>query len=124
MQAIVVKQFGPPDVLVQVELDDPVPAPGQVVVAVEFANLTFVETQVRAGRAPFPISEDALPMVLGNGVGGTIDTLGPGVDETWRGRRVVSGTGGSGGYAERAAVDASHLIEIPAEVATDDAVAL
>jgi NADPH2:quinone reductase len=46
------------------------------------------------------------------------------VDEAWLGRRVVSGTGGSGGYAERVAVAASGLIEIPAGVATDDAVAL
>lgn len=63
-------------------------------------------------------------MVPGNGVGGTVIALGPGVDEAWLGRLVVSGTGGSGGYAERVAVAVSGLIEIPAGVTVDDAVAL
>ena len=124
MQVIVLSEFGPPGVLVPATADDPVPGPGQVVIAVEFANVTFVETQLRAGRAPFPVPAGALPMVPGNGAGGTVIALGPGVDEAWLGRRVVSGTGGSGGYAERVAVAASGLIEIPAAVATDDAVAL
>jgi NADPH2:quinone reductase len=124
MQVIVLSEFGPPGVLVPATADDPVPGPGQVVIAVEFANVTFVETQLRAGRAPFPMPADALPMVPGNGVGGTVAAVGPGVDEAWLGRRVVSGTGGSRGYAERVAVAASGLIEIPAGVATDDAVAL
>jgi NADPH:quinone reductase len=124
MQVIVLSEFGPPGVLIPATADDPVPGPGQVVIAVEFANVTFVETQLRAGRAPFPVRADALPMVPGNGVGGTVIALGPGVDEAWLGHRVVSSTGGSGGYAERVAVDASGLIEIPAGVATDDAVAL
>ena len=116
-------EFGPPGVLVPAMADDPVPGEGQVVVAVEFANVTFVETQLRAGRAPFPMP-GALPMVPGNGVGGTVIALGPGVDEAWLGRLVVSGTGGSGGYAERVAVAVSGLIEIPAGVTVDDAVAL
>ena len=54
MQVIVLSEFGPPGVLVPATADDPVPGPGQVVIAVEFANVTFVETQLRAGRAPFP----------------------------------------------------------------------
>lgn len=40
------------------------------------------------------------------------------------GRRVVSATGGSGAYAERAVVDVSAPIEVPAGLALDDAVAL
>ena len=124
MQVVVLSEFGPPGVLVPAMADDPVPGEGQVVVAVEFANVTFVETQLRAGRAPFPMPACALPMVPGNGVGGTVIALGPGVDEAWLGRLVVSGTGGSGGYAERVAVAVSGLIEIPAGVTVDDAVAL
>jgi len=124
MQVIMLSTIGPPGVLVPATADDPVPGPGQTVIEVEFANVTFVETQLRAGRGPFHVPADALPMVPGNGVGGTVIALGPSVDEAWLGRRVVSGTGGSGGYAERVAVAASGLIEIPAAVATDDAVAL
>ena len=45
---------GPPEVLHVAELPDREPGPGQVVVAVEVAATTFVETQTRAawGHAP------------------------------------------------------------------------
>ena len=98
MQVIVLSEFGPPGVLVPAPADDPVPGSGQVVIAVEFANVTFVETQLRAGRAPFPMPADALPMVPGNGVGGSIaaeafELLGPG------GRMLSYGLA-SGSFAE------------------------
>jgi NADPH2:quinone reductase len=107
VRAIWLREFGPPEALVPGEADEPA---GEVVIEVEVANITFVETQVRAGRAPFPV---ALPMIPGNGVGGTVGS-----------RRVVASLGGSGGYAERAAVPASALIDVPDGLALDDAVAL
>jgi NADPH2:quinone reductase len=110
MRAVWLKEFGGPEVLVAGDAPEPAPGPGQVLVEVEIASITFVETQVRAGTGPFPVS---LPMIPGNGVGGVA-----------LGRRVVTTTGGSGGYAERVAVDAAGLIDVPAEVPLDDAVAL
>ena len=50
MLAVMLAEFGPPSVLTPAELPDPVPGPGQVVVEAAFANITFVETQIRAGR--------------------------------------------------------------------------
>jgi NADPH2:quinone reductase len=91
-------------------------------VEVAFANITFVETQFRAtGAGPFRAE---LPMIPGNGVGGVVSSVGTGVDEALLGRRVVTATGGSGGYAQRVAVDATALVEVPAGVGLDDAVAL
>jgi NADPH2:quinone reductase len=124
MRAVWLKEFGPPEALVPGEAPDPVPGAGQVVVAVSFANITFVETQVRAGRSPFPLPPGALPMIPGNGVGGVVAATGNGADAALTGRRVVSGTGGRGGYAERAAVPAGGLVEVPAGLAVDEAVAL
>ena len=124
MRAVWLKEFGPPEALVPGEAPDPVPGAGQVVVAVAFANITFVETQVRAGRSPFPLPPGALPMIPGNGVGGVVAATGNGADAALTGRRVVSGTGGRGGYAERAAVQAGGLVEVPEGVALDEAVAL
>ena len=124
MRAVWLKQFGPPDVLVPGEASDPIAAGGQVVVAVEFPNITFIETQIRAGRSPFPLPADALPMILGNGVGGVVAALGPDVDSRLLGRRVITGTGGAGGYAERVAVAASGLIEVQDDLLLDQAVAL
>src|SRR5438067_12507939 len=124
MRAVVLSEFGPPAVLVPTEVPDPAPGPGQVVVDVELAGITFVETQVRAGRAPNPAMAPALPGILGNGVGGVMAAVGPGLDPALAGTRVVTSTGGSGGYAERVAVDAAGVIAVPDGLALRDAVAL
>jgi NADPH2:quinone reductase len=63
-------------------------------------------------------------MIPGNGVGGVVVEVGNGVDEQLLGRRVVTGTGGQGGYAKRVAVDAHGLIAVPGAIAMDAAVAL
>jgi NADPH2:quinone reductase len=122
MHAIWMKQFGGPEVLVAGDAPDPVAGPGQAVVEVAFANITFVETQFRAtGFGPFTPD---LPMIPGNGVGGVVAAVGDGIEPGLVGARVVTGTAGSGGYAERVAVDAGGLIPVPDGVALDDATAL
>ncbi|MEA2155458.1 MAG: NADPH:quinone reductase [Solirubrobacteraceae bacterium] len=124
MRAVVLSEFGPPAGLVAVGVPDPVAGAGQALVEVQLAGVTFVETQVRAGRPPHPAMAPVLPVVPGNGVGGRVAAVGEGVDEGLVGRRVVTTTGGSGGYAERVAVSAQSLIEVPDELAMADAVAL
>ncbi|MGC4744873.1 zinc-binding dehydrogenase [Micromonospora sp. DT201] len=122
MRAVWLREFGGPDVLVPGPAPDPTPGPGQVLIDVAHANITFVETQQRSGRpGPFQVTP---PLIPGNGVGGLIAAVGPDVDPALIGRRVVSATGGSGGYAERAAVDAAAPIEVPDGLAVDEAVAL
>ena len=78
MRAVVMREFGPPEVLEPAEVDEVRAGPGEVVIDVEFANVTFVETQVRAGRPPHPSMLPALPAILGNGIGGTVAGLAPG----------------------------------------------
>ena len=124
MLAVMVAEFGPPSVLVPADLPDPVPGPGQVVVEAAFANITFVETQIRAGHPPNPAMTPALPAVLGNGMGGVVSAVGEGADPGLAGTRVVTSTGGSGGYAQRCTVPADGLIQIPDLLPTDEAVAL
>jgi NADPH2:quinone reductase len=119
VRAVVIREFGPPSVLEPAEVDEVSAGPDDVVIDVEFANITFVETQIRAGRPPHPSMLPALPAILGNGVGGTVASLGAGP-----GRRVVTSLNGTGGYAERVASPASRLIDIPDALATRDAVAL
>ncbi|GIH73885.1 zinc-binding dehydrogenase [Planobispora longispora] len=122
MRAVWLKEFGGPEVLVAGEAPDPVAGPGQALVEVAFANITFVETQFRSGGfGPFKAE---LPVIPGNGVGGVVTAVGPGVDDRLAGRRVITSTGGSGGYAERVAVDAAGLIEVPDGLELDTAVAL
>ncbi|WP_213450525.1 zinc-binding dehydrogenase [Rhizomonospora bruguierae] len=122
MRAIQVAEFGPPEVLVPVELPDPAAGPGRVVVAVERCGVTFADTMTRAGRGPGGAVQP--PYVPGNGVGGTVAGTGPGVDPGLLGRRVVSTTGGSGGYAERVSVPAGGLVPVPDGLDLDPAVAM
>jgi NADPH2:quinone reductase len=124
VRAIVMTEFGPPEVLVDTEVADPRPGADQALIEVEYVNVTFVETQVRAGRAPRASMLPELPVIPGNGVGGEVAAVGPGVEKGLAGKRVVSSTGGSGAYAERVAVDAERLIRVPDGVALNDAVAL
>lgn len=124
MLAVMLAEFGPPSVLMPAELPDPAPGPGQVVVEAAFAGITFVETQVRAGRPPNPAMAPALPAVLGNGVGGVVSAVSAGADPALAGTRVVTSTGGSGGYAQRCVVPAAGLISVPGSLPADEAVAL
>lgn len=122
MRAVWLREFGGPETLQIGEAPDPVAGVGQVVIGVEFVNITFVETQFRAsGGGPFT---GGLPVIPGNGVGGVVVSVGSGVSDSLVGARVVSSTGGSGGYAERVAVDAGAMFLVPDGLATDSAVAL
>jgi NADPH:quinone reductase len=124
VQAIVMEEFGPPEVLVLREVADPGCGPGEVLVEVSFSSVTFVETQVRWGRAPNPSMLPQLPAIPGNGVAGIVMAVGEEVGDHVVGRRVVSTTGGTGGYARLVSVPADGVIPIPDDVALDDAAAL
>jgi NADPH:quinone reductase len=112
MKAVWLEEFGGPEVLVAADASDPVPGPGQALIEVSFANITFVETMFRAsGFGPF---ETELPMIPG--IGDVVASVGVETDERLVGKRVVASTGGSGGYAERAAAEAHAAIESRATV--------
>lgn len=124
MRAVWMREFGPPDVLIAGEAPNPSASPGQVVMRVAAIGIPFVETQVRAGHSPRAGAEPRLPVILGNGVGGTVIAVGDEVDPSLIGQRFVTSTGGSGGYAEQVAVAATGLIPVPDGLDMLDAVAL
>jgi len=118
MRAVVINQFGGPEVLTLMDIPVPEPGPGQVLVRVEAIAVSVGETEMRAGRYPLP-----LPMVLGAEAGGTVEKLGEGVDPTLVGQSVVAITGGMGAYAEFVVVDVAKMARIPDGVPVRDAVA-
>jgi NADPH2:quinone reductase len=124
MQASVIRAFGPPEVLTTEDVADPVPGPSQVTLEVELANVTFVDTQIRAGKAPRPEMLPKLPAILGNGVAGRVAAVGAAGDRALIDRPVMSSLAGTGGYAERAIADAERLVEIPRQLETPEALAL
>ncbi|XVU29538.1 zinc-binding dehydrogenase [Actinoplanes sp. CA-054009] len=115
--------FGGPEVLMLGERPDPVAGPGQVVVEVAVAGLTFVETQIRRGADKWH-ERPRLPYVPGGLVAGTVRAVGSGVEAALLGRRVIAGTGESGGFAERALARADDLFAVPDGLGLPEAVAL
>ncbi|MGA5503236.1 zinc-binding dehydrogenase [Streptomyces umbrinus] len=121
MRAAQVTRFGDPSVLITTDLPDPVPAPGEVLIDVAYADTIFVETQIRSGWGGeyFPVTP---PYVPGGGVAGVVSALGPDVPAQWLGRRVTSFV--TGAYAERAVATASALTPVPDSLDLLDAAAL
>lgn len=112
MRAAMVPEFGGPEVLQVTEVPEPAPGEGQILVDVEVIDTLYLETVVRsgAGRDYWPMRP---PYVPGNGVAGRVAEVGKGVERGLVGRRVVAFTGGEGGYAEFAAVEAEAAAVVP-----------
>jgi NADPH2:quinone reductase len=125
MHAIRLHAFGPPGNLTLEEIDDPVPGPGQVRVAVAAAGVHLLDTALREGvQGPLP-ELPALPTVPGREIAGVVESLGEGVAGLWLGRRVVAHLGfAPGGYAELAVVDVDRVHEIPRNLDFAEAVAM
>ncbi|MBL1286016.1 zinc-binding dehydrogenase [Streptomyces sp. For3] len=126
MHAIRLHAFGPAENLVHERTEDPVPAPGQVRVAVAAAGVHLLDTHLREGRpGPYQLTAGQLPTIPGREIAGTVESLGEGTDPTWLGRDVVAHIGGApGGYAELTVVDAAKLHPLPAGLSPADAVAM
>jgi NADPH2:quinone reductase len=107
MKAIQIEEFGGPEVLQYVDLPDPDPKLGELVVNVKRSGINFADTH--ASRNDY-LAEQTLPLVPGAEISGQLND----------GRRVAALLG-SGGYAEKAALPQAQLIEIPAEVDYDQA---
>ncbi|MGB7686649.1 MAG: zinc-binding dehydrogenase [Solirubrobacterales bacterium] len=107
MKSIQIKEFGGPDVLEYVELDDPSAAEGEVLVEVARSGVNFADTH--ATRNDY-LAEQELPLTPGAEISG----------RTSDGRRVAALLG-TGGYAQKVAVPEALLIPVPDEVDDDQA---
>lgn len=110
VKAIQIEEFGGPDVLRHVDLADPQPGEGEVLVEVARSGINFADTH--ATRNDY-LAEQSLPLVPGAEVSG----------RTPDGRRVAALLG-SGGYAQKVVVPEALLIPVPDEVDDDRAAAL
>ncbi|HET9168939.1 MAG TPA: zinc-binding dehydrogenase [Actinospica sp.] len=131
MKAIVVREFGGPEVLRIEEVPDPVPGAGELLVKVAAAGIQFVETQARTGalQGVSPVAPKSLPWIPGREVAGEVIAAGDGVSADWIGRRVLGVTvpvngGPGGGYAELGVVQAEGSHQLPDTLDYADAVSL
>jgi NADPH2:quinone reductase len=110
VRAIRIEQFGGPEVMELVEVPDPEPADGEVVVEVARAGVNFADTH--ATRNDY-LAEQTLPMIPGGEISG----------RTPDGRRVAAILAG-GGYASKVAVPEGWLVPVSDQVSDDQAASL
>ena len=127
MQAIVMREFGPPEVLRLEEVPTPEPGPGEVVIRVHAVSVNrTLDLVVRTGKYAAPVT---LPHVLGVDPSGVVTAIGAGVATRKVGDRVATkqilrmptptsgivmlGVHVWGGYAEYVKVPAEATHPIP-----------
>ena len=113
MRAIVIKEYGGPDVLSIEERPDPKPQPGRVLIEVKAFGVNHAETHMREGKWPeaTEISGIECAGVVKDDPDGRLG----------RGQKVVAFMGGmgrniNGSYAELTSVPASNVLPIKTEL--------
>ncbi len=148
MQAVVLRDFGPPENLQWETVPTPKPEVGEVLLRVGAVSVDLFQMELRSGRA----LAVELPRIMGNGPAGTVAELGQGVEGVSAGERVVVcnniscgnckycrlgretlcaglnnhrggiiGAHRNGGYAEFVAVPARNLVALPESISFEEA---
>lgn len=107
MRAVRIQKTGGPEVLEYVEVDDPTPGEGEVVVASVGAGVNFIDTYHRSGVYP-----QSLPIGLGLEGAGRVIEVGAGVQGLAVGDR-IAWVDAPGSYAEKVTVAAASAIPVP-----------
>jgi NADPH:quinone reductase len=110
MKAVVCTEFGPPENLVVEEVDEPVAGPGQLLVDVKAAAVTFPDTLMLEDKYQF---KTGLPYTPGTEGAGVVAAVGEGVEGWSIGDRVVGGLGTTGAFAERMVIPALAARRLP-----------
>ncbi len=110
MKAIVVHQYGGPEVLKFENYPDPVPGPGEVLVRVAAASVNPIDYKRRAGLTKdfYPLQ---FPGLIGVDLAGTVVKIGPGVEGFSVGDRVFAMADNT--YAELCVVKGAILAKVP-----------
>ena len=125
MRAIVVHEFGGPEVLRLENVPDPTPGPTEVVVRIRAAGVNPVDTYIRAGAHAV---KPPLPYTPGSDGAGEVESVGAGVHDVTPGDRVyIAGfdrSGRTGTYAEKTSCRRMQLHRLPARASYAQGAAL
>jgi NADPH:quinone reductase-like Zn-dependent oxidoreductase len=112
MKAIVVHEYGSPDVLKLEDIPIPVPGAGEMLVRVRAAGVGPWDALVRTGSSGIP---QKLPLTPGSDICGSVHVRGPGVTAFSDGEDVFGATNPSftGGYAQYAVASAGMMARKP-----------
>ena len=118
MKAVRIHQHGNVEALSYEDVQQPEPGEGEARIKVEAVGVNFIDIYIRLG-----LYERPLPLTLGQEAAGIVDAVGPNVTEVKPGDRVAYAMV-LGSYAEYAIVPAWKLVQVPAEVDTQQAAAV
>ncbi|MER5401311.1 NAD(P)H-quinone oxidoreductase [Streptomyces sp. NPDC002599] len=120
MKAVSIKESGGPEVLEWIDVEDPSPAAGEVVIDVVASALNRADIMQRWGLYPLQPGTSPYP---GLEVSGRISALGEGVTGWQVGDEVCALLTG-GGYAQKVAVPAGQLLTVPKGISLVEAAGL
>lgn len=112
MKALLVTHHGPPEGLELLDRPDPIPGPGQLVIAVKAAGLNFPDALLVEGKYQV---KPSLPFSPGCEVAGVVASVGAEVGGFTVGDRVAAVTD-FGGFAEKVAVHGARTTVLPAAI--------
>jgi NADPH:quinone reductase len=113
MKAIVVHEFGGPEVMKLEEIPTPKPGAGQVLVRIHAAGVNPYDTYMRAGTYAI---KPPLPYTPGSDGAGVVEAVGDGVKKVRSGDRVYTAKTVSGAYAEYALALEYQVHPLPAKI--------
>ena len=119
MRAVVITEPGEPEVLRWLEVPDPVPGPGDVIIDVAASGVNHADLLQRQGFYPPPPGAPPYP---GLECSGRVRAVGEGVASWHPGDEVCALLAG-GGYAEQVAVPQGQLLPVPENVGVTAAAA-
>lgn len=118
VKAVMIDQFGGPDVIQWRDIELPEPGPGMARVRHEAVGLNFIDTYHRAGLYPLD-----LPAVLGTEAAGIVEAVGADVDTVEVGDRVAWVGVPPGAYCEQRIYSVDRLVPVPAGISLETAAA-
>lgn len=120
MRAVVLTEYGGPEVLTMQDVPDPVPGRDEVLVDITATALNRADVLQRLGRYPGPPTDHEIP---GLEFCGVVDSVGVDVRQ-WSPGDEVMGLVGGGGYAEKIVTKDRALLAVPQSVPLADAAAI
>ena len=125
MCAVGIRRYGPPEVLENLEVERPDPAPDGVLIRIAAAGINPADAYLRAGRFRF-VARQKMPFVPGSDVAGVVEAAGPDAGRFRPGDPVYAmlPSMAGGGYAGFAATPAAHVAPAPPGITLGEAAAV
>lgn len=118
-KAIVIEEFGGPEVMKLVTLEVGDPGPGQIRIRHKACGLNFIDVYQRIGLYPLP-----LPTALGMEAAGLVEAVGEGVTHVKPGDRVAYACQPPGAYSEARVMPAGRVCPLPDMISFEDGAAM